>query len=530
MKSVRGLLLSVALGVVSTLLPVVLAIYLSWTTARNEEAGRLREMAGQVAERTQLAFREAADTLAAIQAAALEPCSPQHIGEMRRLTIDAPYIEEIGYTEDGVLRCTSWGMTQIVIRQRPFDFRTQEGLAVVANIAPVVSGGRPVMAVRLGVYNALVSPARIVDVLARPHLRVAAAHEDGTIIAARDEQSANLMRALFRDGFETRYAGLTVTIDRQGEWVVALAVPTAGARAAFMRQLLLFVPAGALMGGIAAFAVFRLSRKWLSPAGGLALAVRRREFIAYYQPIIDLRTGACVGAEALARWRMRDGAIVKPDMFLALAEETGLIRSITDQVVACACADLGAVLESDRGIHVAINFAAADMQTGRILDVLQTALAGTDIRPSQIWLEATERSFMELEAARGTIAQARSFGYVVMIDDFGTGFSSLQYLSHLPLDALKIDKSFIDTIGRETVTSSVTLYIIQMAKALNLFVVAEGVEKQEQANYLVEQGVQYAQGWFYAPPLPAEEFIAFLRPWNRRREQTPSREAAPLMN
>lgn len=526
MTPARVLLLSIALGIVSTLLPVVLAIYLSWATARNEETVRLRGLAGQVIERTLLVFREATDTLTAIDAAGLTPCSPEHIAEMRRLAINAPSVEEIGYTENGVLRCTSWGVTEIVVRQTPFDFETQNGIAVVASLSPAVSGGQPVMALRLDAYNALVSPTRIVDVLADQTLRVAVAHAGGTVIALRDQDSRGLVGALFQDGVGSRDPGLIVVTEQQGEWRVALATPTTMARAIFVRQLALFVPIGAVVGALAAGAVFWLSRKRLSPAGELALAVRRREFVVHYQPIINLRSGECIGAEALVRWKMPDGSFVSPDMFIPLAEETGLIRPITDQVVAGVISDLQFLLEKDRSIHVAINFAAVDIQTGRIPELLRNALAGTRIDPSQIWLEATERGFMDIEPARETMSRARSLGHIVVIDDFGTGFSSLQYLSHLPLDALKIDKAFIDTIGKEAVTSSVTLYIIEMAKALDLFIVAEGVERQEQVDYLVEHGVEYAQGWLFSRPLPAEEFLVFLR----RQKRSISARPAPASN
>ncbi len=116
---------------------------------------------------------------------------------------------------------------------------------------------------------------------------------------------------------------------------------------------------------------------------------------------------------------------------------------------------------------------------------------------------------MDVKSARATIEEARRLGHSVAIDDFGTGYSSLQYLQDLPLDALKIDKSFIDTVGLVSATSAVTPHIIDIAKSLNLYIVAEGIERQEQADYLLARGVQYGQGWLYSKALPAPEFIAF---------------------
>jgi sensor c-di-GMP phosphodiesterase-like protein len=121
----------------------------------------------------------------------------------------------------------------------------------------------------------------------------------------------------------------------------------------------------------------------------------------------------------------------------------------------------------------------------------------------------TERGFLEIEAARSTIIRAREIGHSVAIDDFGTGYSSLQYLQGLPLDCLKIDKSFIDTIGKDTATSSVTSHIIDMAKTLNFVVVAEGIETEEELDYLRAHNVDFGQGWFFAKAMPADELIAY---------------------
>jgi sensor c-di-GMP phosphodiesterase-like protein len=172
--------------------------------------------------------------------------------------------------------------------------------------------------------------------------------------------------------------------------------------------------------------------------------------------------------------------------------------------------DLNELLVQHRSLHVAINFCAEDIRTGRILETVEKRISRTGIENRQIWMEATERGLLDITEASKTIAEARTRGHKVAIDDFGTGYSSLQYLQSLPLDALKIDKSFIDTINKQTATSSVVSYIIDMAKALKLSVVAEGVETKEQADYLIEHGVEFAQGWYYSKPMPADLFIAYV--------------------
>ncbi|MEN5250015.1 EAL domain-containing protein, partial [Brucella pseudintermedia] len=226
-------------------------------------------------------------------------------------------------------------------------------------------------------------------------------------------------------------------------------------------------------------AVYWFSRRRLSPQAELELAVRNREFIVHYQPIIELSTGVCVGAEALVRWKMPDGTFVRPDLFIPVAEETGLIAPITDQVIDTVIRDLKGALNNDRTLHIAINVSASDIESGRIIDVLDRKLRHTGVRKEQIWLEATERGFMDIESAGMTLDRARQAGHSVAIDDFGTGYSNLQYLQGLPLDAIKIDKSFVQMIGRETATSSVIELIIDLTKKLDSVSVAEGVETEE---------------------------------------------------
>jgi len=304
-------------------------------------------------------------------------------------------------------------------------------------------------------------------------------------------------------------------------WTVVARQPRLTFREHMRNAEFVFVTAGLLLAGFFACFIIWLLRRRLSPRSELALAVSNREFIAHYQPIIALATGCCIGAEALVRWRRPDGALVRPDLFIPLAEDTGLVQPITDQVVEAVVADLGGLLRADRRLHIAINLGAADISSGRILPVLVRTLEGTGIEPQQIWLEATERGFVDIEGARRTLAELRRRGHMTAIDDFGTGYSGLKYLQRLPVDALKIDKSFIDAVDTEAPTSHVTEHIIQLARELKLRIVAEGVESETQAAYLRQRGVDFAQGWLFSRALPAEDFIAFCEA-NRAAYGTPS--------
>ena len=247
----------------------------------------------------------------------------------------------------------------------------------------------------------------------------------------------------------------------------------------------------------------------LSPVGQLSDAVRRHQFIVAYQPIVDLTTRRCIGAEALVRWKHQN-RIVRPDHFIPLAEHRGLIQAITDQVFDTVLLELGEFLQRYNELYVSINLSASDLTSRRFLERLTPALAAANIAPGQIRIEATERCFLDADAAKEVIQAFRDAGHPVYIDDFGTGYSSLSHLQNFQVDALKIDKSFVDTVDQDSASSSVASHIIDMALTLHVQVVAEGIEREEQACYLRTRGAQFGQGWLFSAPLTAPDFIRYV--------------------
>nr|WP_274601965.1 EAL domain-containing protein [Pseudomonas typographi] len=469
----------------------------------NAENARLTNVAELALARAERSFRGAAQVLGTMQATTLAPCSEAHIAHMQALTANTPFIEEVGYIAGGMLRCSSWGVVQTQVNATPADFRSADGIDVHTQVQPLVAQGSTMVALQQGDYNVLILPARLVDVITDRDVQIGLRASNGQWIATSAGASAQWLGEAHPDWLQAQV---------QGEgWQAVAMQPREHLRGALGRELLWLLPIGMLTAAVLVAWVVWLSRKRLSPLAELALAVRHEEFVVHYQPIMQLATGVCVGAEALVRWQRPDGTMVRPDLFIPLAEESGLVQPITDQVVRAVVRELGTLLAADRSVHIAVNLCAEDIKSGRILPVIDQALHGTDVRPEQLWLEATERGFMAPDSARQTIEAARARGHSVAIDDFGTGFSSLQYLQNLPLDALKIDKAFIDTLGAEAATSSVTGHIIDMARALNLFIVAEGIETQAQADYLRARQVDFGQGWLYAKAMPAEQFTAFYQ-------------------
>nr|WP_244672292.1 EAL domain-containing protein [Xanthomonas sp. D-36-1] len=499
------------LVLLSAALPIGLSYYLAWRLALVREEGRLSQLAALSIRRTETAFDEAHGILLSMAASRLPPCSPTHLAQMRALVLTSHYIVELGRFQQGRLSCTSWGQLRNTIPQRTADFVVKRGIAVTTRLLPLANPQRPLMALQLGDYNVLINPDTLADINIPPGLQLAIGTPDGQILSSTGTAAEHLLidPTAKREPGDLMLSQVLFGRDRRGDWAAVVTEPAAYLRGPLAAARWQLVPVGIATALLLVGAVLWVSRRRLSPLARLGIAVQRGEFIVHYQPIIALDSGACVGAEALVRWQQPDGMLVPPDAFIPLAEQSGLILPITDLVVAEVIRELGPTLAADPALHVAINVSADDIKSGRVQGVLAQALRGTGVDSGQLWVEATERSLMDIDAARTTITHLRGAGHTVSIDDFGTGYSSLQYLQGLPLDALKIDKSFVDTIGTHSATSAVTAHIIEMAKTLRLRTIAEGVERQEQLDYLRAHGVDLAQGWLFSRALPATGFIAY---------------------
>jgi len=438
------------------------------------------------------------------------PCTLGHIARMRQLTLDTRSVDQIGFAQGGRIVCTSWGVLPAPVDMDEPDTVLTNGYTLHLSSQPAGTMAAPQLGLAHGDYMIWIRSERLVDVLTDTRMTLGLATRNGYLISANGPLPPALLDIVLHDGGigETGDALYATTEDADFR---AFAVSGSTAvRDRLDDDLLLLIPLALGMSGILIAVVVWLSRLRLSTRKELEIAIRRREFTAWYQPIIDLGTGRCTGAEALLRWRRPSGEWISPNVFIPMAEQTGLIEPLTDLMMQRVAHDMAPLLSADRSLHVALNLCPADIQSGRFLPVLEKALAATRIEPHQIWLEATERGFMDAEAARLTLTKARAIGYRIAIDDFGTGYSSLALLEALPLDVLKIDKAFVDAIGTQAATRVVVPYIIEMARGLKLQIVAEGVETQAQAAYLRAAGVDLAQGWRYAKAMTAADLAIFI--------------------
>jgi sensor c-di-GMP phosphodiesterase-like protein len=270
------------------------------------------------------------------------------------------------------------------------------------------------------------------------------------------------------------------------------------------------LPVSLLLAIFIGWLVLLSARQRQSLGGELQGALRRGELQVLYQPIFDLRSRQCVGAEALLRWRRPDGTLTSPDLFIPMAENTGQIRQITDFVLQRLLEQLGKLLRANPQLYISVNLAACDVMVPRVGQVMARLLALHRVAARQIAFEVTERGLIDVVVARDNLQALRDLGHQVLIDDFGTGYCSLAYLQTLPVDYLKIDKAFIDALGHDAASSGVAPHIIRMAHALELKVIAEGIEYEAQALLLSSEGVNYGQGWLFAHALSAVQFIELI--------------------
>ncbi|QEK12855.1 EAL domain-containing protein [Crassaminicella thermophila] len=242
-------------------------------------------------------------------------------------------------------------------------------------------------------------------------------------------------------------------------------------------------------------------------------AIKNEELLVYYQPKVDIYTGKIVGMEALVRWKHSQKGMISPAVFIPLAEVNGCIIHIGEWVLKTACRQNKLWQESGyEPVTVAVNISARQFQQPNFVDMVRNVLDETGLEPKYLELEITESIAVEdIEYTIGILKKLKEMNIQISLDDFGTGYSSLSYLKQFAIDNLKIDQSFIKDIIENKNDAAIASTIIAMAQNLNLNVIAEGVETKEQLEFLKKQNCDYAQGYFFSPPVTSIEFEKILK-------------------
>lgn len=260
----------------------------------------------------------------------------------------------------------------------------------------------------------------------------------------------------------------------------------------------------------------QLALKRLGLENDMRQALVKKEFIVFYQPKVNLKTGKADSMEALVRWQHSVLGMVSPDEFVALAEDIGLIIELSDWILYEACRQTKEWINKGYDLKVAVNLSPKQFEDHvHLIDVVTNVLAETRLPPSNLELELTESVFLnDTDVNKNTVDAIKDMGVSVAIDDFGTGYSSLSYLTKFKVDTLKIDKSFISCVTGDEQQAQVVTTIIEMANRMKMNVVAEGVASESEVEFVQKQDCDAAQGYFFSPPLPATRFIEWIDEYN----------------
>ena len=247
-------------------------------------------------------------------------------------------------------------------------------------------------------------------------------------------------------------------------------------------------------------------------ADEIELAIRNKEFVPYYQPVMDIDTGLVQGCEVLARWIKADGTMISPGAFMPYAENSGAIFEITRQLMQKAADEVGDLYRTYPGLKLSINLFAGHFDDRKIVADTEAIIGKSSISYDQLVFEVTERfPLRDLEMARKVIAEFHALGVRVALDDAGTGHGGLAYLQQLGIDIIKIDKMFIDTLASDHAASAIVDTLVELGGNLGMGIVAEGVETTQQIERLRELGVTAAQGYVFAPALAGSVFIELTK-------------------
>ncbi|WP_126147228.1 EAL domain-containing protein [Synechococcus elongatus] len=515
MKKRNALIFAVGTSVFAIALPTLISINIASREALIGEqnymlatARGLLRSSEKAADQVDKGFKE----LRALQS--VQTCDPEQIQVMRKIDLASAYIQAIGYVSGNKLVCSSMGKDSLDLG--PVDIVQPSGAKLRRNVEFNFAKGLKFIVIERDGFAAVIQKDVPLDISkdvenisittlskSNPETLTARGFIDPKWISALN----NRQESTFIDK-----GHIIAAVPSQRYFLGAVvATPVTGLASRTRAIAWIIVPVGILAGIILWLSVIYFLRGQLALPAVIKTAIKRREFFLTYQPIVNLQTGDWVGAEALVRWKRPDGKTMAPDIFIPVAEDSGLIQLITEYIVETLSREAIGFFDEFPRFHIGINLSAADLHTPQTVSLMRKVAKATSAKPGSLIVEATERGFTDPKLANGVISSLRADGIQVAIDDFGTGYSSLSYLENLELDYLKIDKSFVDTIGRDTATSNVVTHIIEIAKTLDLMMVAEGVETELQANFLRDRGVQYAQGWFFAKPMLFSELYSKLR-------------------
>lgn len=440
-------------------------------------------------------------------------CSESTLDSLRASVKSAKYLKSAGIELGQNIYCSDVGL---IFREKPTaDYRTKDGIIAWLFRSNLYSNVSDTLYMQR--RNIILSTlhTHLLNIVTDSNARLVLVSSSQQQIMARFPHTADVSRNVLVDLSGTNGKRIIGNImyharsDKANNITVIAFRPYQSLTTVWQNNFATWFPISLLAGLLAGALLYQHFEFKQTPEQSLKRAVAHKRFEIHYQPIVSLQDGRCIGAECLLRWRNEAGQDVPPNVFIPMAERIGLIEPLTDLILEKAIHELADLLRDDR-LYLSINLSAGDMGKLRFFPILRDQLQRAGLSPNRIAIEATERGFVDANAANEVLNTMRAAGHPIFIDDFGTGYSSLSYLQKLAIDVLKIDKAFVEAIGTNSATSSVIIHIIGMAKELHLKIVAEGVETKLQADFLRQHGVDAGQGWLFSKPLPVAQFRQYL--------------------
>jgi sensor c-di-GMP phosphodiesterase-like protein len=510
----RKLVLAIATGVVLAGPPV--AAFNLWLNNLAESQEELDFSARRNITIGEVRIQRALTGLNELVEKGVDSCRSQHIDALRRTTFAVHSVKEISVVApDGQTLCTDSGLTEprTLVSSEPLN-----GVPGSDTLLEVIRiGDRPGQWVRIRRLGP--NAANGLATLTPAEMFIPNTSSRGGLLANRARMMTRKGTLIAEGGKDPSDA------DGHGEQVVrtvssdrfAIAVTASVSKAGVAEAQGWLRTVGAAVSGIFALLIFAIA--FLIPKRGAAdnpvaeleRALKAGEFVPYYQPVVDIRSGKLNGAEVLVRWKKADGTIVPPVSFIPLAESSGLIIELTRSLMKRVRDETSAVLGQRPHLKVSFNLTARHFTNEEIVDDVRKIFAKSLLKMSQIVFEVTERQPLEnLTETRRVIAALQGLGVRIAIDDVGTGHSGLSYMLKLGVDIIKIDKVFIDSIGTDRNSNTIIETLIDLAQNMRMDIVAEGVESFEQVVALRELGIRSAQGYVFAPPLPGSAFLQLV--------------------
>jgi EAL domain-containing protein (putative c-di-GMP-specific phosphodiesterase class I) len=510
----RAKWIPLVVAAVISVAPLIGLNALLWLHINANESQQVEEAAAAILAQVDLKLDSAMTALIGLGVDNVRTCGQGERERMARAGAMTPFTREIAIVDaDGSVLCSHTGRPRVLrsISPRHETLHPQVTLDLVDHgsdnspahlrLSWAFDDGR---SIRLVVPGSELIPPIIVGKLQSDFLTQLML-ADGTLLSGRLTSPDIKAGAAAPHVFESNRTSERYPL------LVQISVP-ASALLQTYKDLFIYGNAGGLvMASIVMLLAWLATRRIDGPEREIVDAIRKGQFIAYYQPVLDISNGQLIGCEALVRWRKPDGTIVPPSAFIGLAEKTGQIYGITRAVLRRGRDDLEKAYINRPQLKVSFNLVAGHFASFDIINDILAVFETSHIRMNQLVFEVTEREELpNMARARVVIARLQEIGTQVALDDVGTGHGGLSYLLKLGVDQMKIDKMFVDAIGTDRYSTAIIDSMVRLASEMSMDLVAEGVETQEQVDYLRAKGVRAAQGYIFAPPLPAKAYVALV--------------------